>query len=181
MEQFILISDYFHAYEIPGLHDDLLKYKEEMINKYNSTPLSPNTFNMYFDNVEFDMKYQTLFINITHKYYVVDNNWNKNGFGIYLQDNKINTSAFHTHIDKNTITAVTYIDPPIANEGGGLEIFDPQRGFVVIQPVKDRIYFFPSWMIHRPIAQSSNIPRISINWGYRCSLRPVHKLTGNIW
>ena len=167
MEKFILISDYFHAYEIPGLHDDLIGYKDRMIKKVDDNPPPPNTFYVYFDEKDFDEKYQSIFLNLIHKYYVVDNNWNKNGFGIYKQTQSNNVSAFHSHIDNNTITAVTYIDPPIANEGGGLEIFDPQRGFVIIQPVKDRIYFFPSWMIHRPLPQSSNITRISINWGYR--------------
>ena len=50
-----------------------------------------------------------------------------------------------------------------------------------IFPEKDVIYTFPSWLNHKPLPQTTDTPRYSINWGYNCNLRPIHKLTGDRW
>ena len=50
-----------------------------------------------------------------------------------------------------------------------------------IKPKKDVIYAFPSWLVHAPLPQTIETPRISLNWGYDSSNRPIHKLSGDRW
>ena len=74
-----------------------------------------------------------------------------------------------------------YLNPPLPNEGGGLEFYFHDDGREIIYPNKDEIYFFPSWVLHKPLPQTSNKVRYCLNWGYDCSNRPIHKLTNTRW
>jgi hypothetical protein len=66
-------------------------------------------------------------------------------------------------------------------EGGGIEFFFHQNHLITILPEPNHIYFFPSWVLHRPLPQNTDKDRICINWGVESSKRPIHKLTGDRW
>jgi hypothetical protein len=91
------------------------------------------------------------------------------------------TSVFHNHYEFGSITATLYLDPPKEEEGGGLELFFHEHEKVIVNPRKDYIYFVPSWVLHRPLPQTTNKIRHCLNWGYECSKRPIHKLTRDRW
>tara|TARA_R110000803_G_C11826579_1_gene302689 strand:- start:81 stop:623 length:543 start_codon:yes stop_codon:yes gene_type:complete len=180
MNEFIYISDYMHGYRIQGLHDNLIQYKEIMIEQYKNFPPHSNAANIMFQNIEFQKTYNNLLLNIVNQNYLVDQNWIDGKFGIFLQDDTTRLLERHNHIKTHTLNAVFYIDPPSPGEGGDLEYWG-NLDFNTLHPEKDVIYFFPAWMIHRPLPQISKIPRIAINWGYRCTQRPIHKITGTVW
>ena len=52
---------------------------------------------------------------------------------------------------------------------------------ITLSPEPDYIYFFPSWVLHRPLPQNTDKDRICINWGIESSKRPIHKITGDRW
>ena len=74
-----------------------------------------------------------------------------------------------------------YIDPPLENEGGEIQFYLEGNNQPKILPQKNCVYFFPSWLMHRPLPQTSPQNRMCLNWSYTSSNRPLHKLTGDIW
>ena len=100
---------------------------------------------------------------------------------IYYQDKETFQSVFHNHYDDLTLTATTYIDPLDSDEGGEIQFYSHQHNIISISPEIDCIYFFPGWLLHRPLPQNTNKKRICINWGVDCNNRPIHKLTGDRW
>jgi hypothetical protein len=85
------------------------------------------------------------------------------------------------HYTTSTIASTTYINPLEKDEGGGIEFFFHQNHLITILPEPNHIYFFPSWVLHRPLPQNTDKDRICINWGVESSKRPIHKLTGDRW
>jgi hypothetical protein len=175
---------YLHAYHIKGLHDRLLKYKSELIKEYLEN--YKELFALGINNVttriqEFEDEFAPLLYHIVNKFYVVDENWIHTSFGTYMQDKDRQMNVLHNHWEQTTLSSVMYIDPLDPEEGGGVEFSIPPEDPLELNPKKDYIYFFPSWVSHRPLEQKTKTPRICINWGYNCSLRPIHKLTGQRW
>jgi len=178
-------NDYLHTYYVPGLHDSLIPYKGKVMEVFEEShprkTKSPDANISFIDN-EFNDIYQTLLYGIVNKYYIVDNTWEGCAFAIYSQNNEDSINDLHCHINNHSLVCTFYIDPPNSNEGGELEIWDNEiQKFKSIKISKDYIYFFPGWLLHRPLPQTSTIPRVCFNWGYRSSLKPLHRLTGDIW
>jgi len=91
---------------------------------------------------------------------------------LYCQNNVHNNSVAHTHINTSSINAVTYIDVP--NDGGALEL-DIMGEKTYLKPTDDRIYFFPYWVVHRPLPQTDEKWRLCINLEFFDEKRPVRK------
>ena len=179
-------SEFIHGYYLEGLHDKLLSYKNIIDIKFQEKVeemSAKSVANVVIDDEEFYREFYPIFSQIVIKYYLVDNEWVWRNFAVYKQSNEYSVNDLHNHISTSTITAVTYLNPPksFSNNGGELEIFIPPNNNKFIEVEKDWIYFFPSWALHRPLPQRVNEPRYSINWGYNCSKRPIHKLTGDRW
>lgn len=178
------IQTYLHAYYVPNLHNELSKYKEKLLKEFEEWYEGKRAFkenNYMTRNREFQLKFEKYFYDIIDKYYIVDDTWQIQSFGIYVQDDKEFVDDLHIHQQQATITATTYIDPCEPEEGGQLELWNIMTSPITISPQKDYIYFFPSWLPHRPLQQTRKSPRICLNWGYDCLNRPIHRLTGDRW
>jgi hypothetical protein len=185
---FKLITPYIHQYN-SSIYNILLKNKLFFENYYdnNIQKYPKNVSNVMLSNEEKD-PYNLInneFLKIIKKYYEVTPLEGNSLIGIYKQSNQSqfnHSDTIHNHIDSTTITGVMYIDPPGPNEGGEIEFYGIvfKNTFKLI-PQPGKIYMFPSWLYHTPLPQTSPITRISLNWGYRSRLRPLHKITKQLW
>ena len=179
------INTFIHVYHIPYLHDYLLSFKEYFIFEFKKFKEVTENLGDYDGNnlILSEEKIYKIFETIINKHYIVDSNWEvgKN-IGIYLQIQtpKSNKNTYHNHTP-SAIAATTYINPPLENEGGELQLYLHEHQQVKLSLEKDCLYFFPGWMMHRPLPQNTTKERICINWSYDSSKRPIHKLTGDRW
>ena len=74
-----------------------------------------------------------------------------------------------TITNKNTLSSTMYLNPPNPGEGGELSFMYSEVDIFNLLPQKDTIYFFPSWVMHKPLPQSKSEIRHCLNWGYNCS------------
>ena len=183
--KFQLFCDYVHLYYVEGLHDKILEEmdvgrleeyyytnRDEMWKRDTANyPLALRECEFIVDVCE----------DITRKYYYVDEMWKKTSMMAYFQTNEETQNIWHNHIHDSSITATVYINPTLEGEGGELLFWHPKDGEVKIQPQKDVIFFFPSWLMHKPLPQTREEPRICLNWAYDSSTRPIHKLSGDRW
>lgn len=182
--KFNRFNQYVHGYYVDGLHDRLLKFKENIVKDYwdDKEELDKNnTYNAPLRNVELRDNLRHLCFNIVRFYYNVDEGWDNSNFGIYVQTKDSYTNIFHSHYISSTITCTFYIDPPSLEEGGALELMMDDAKVLSFQPKENYIYLFPAWVSHRPTPHKSEIERVCFNWGYDCLQRPVHKLVGDRW
>lgn len=183
--EFWAFNPYIHFYRYNGLHDILKsifpidyytqehndskeRRRKELVANFE---LSPNEFPPLVDILN----------NIINEYYWIGKPISMSKVAVYYQTNLDNKSILHSHIHDSSITATTYIDPPEEGEGGELQLYTPTEGKINIQPSKDVIYFFPSWLLHRPLPQTRKEPRICLNLGFNTNIRPMHKLTADRW
>jgi len=173
------LHKYVHEYDFP-YHDFLSSFKGRVLEEYG------NKGDMYgpISNIGCEIKEINDFLIpklnlLVESYYSLDKPWAPHGIMLYVQDNKDSNHTFHNHMGAPVLTGVFYLDPP--QNGGELEIMDLPFDSIKIKPKKDKVYIFPSWAYHRPLPQEDTTPRISFNWGYISSKRPVHKLSGDIW
>lgn len=182
--KFERLDDYFHAYYVEGLHDRLVKYKDSLVKEFMDNYkefFKERKVNVTCEIKEFNDEFMPLMYYIVENYYEADEAWKHTTFGTYLQDNKRQINQFHTHWSQTTLSSVMYIDPLEKDEGGELELWFPPAPAWKFQPEKDYIYFFPSWVLHRPVEQKVDKKRICMNWGYQCNKRPIHKISADRW
>jgi hypothetical protein len=175
------VNKYVHSYYVPGLHDKLKEYQGIFDREFNHGKREEHAANAYILNENFDNDFQYLFWKIIDHFYMVDPPWRKSNFGVYKQSKDENVSVYHNHITTSIINAVTYLNPPKTGEGGGLSIWDPPYDEFELQPEENVVYTFPGWILHKPLPQSVDTPRYSINWGVDSNKRPIHKFTGERW
>ena len=178
------LHKYLHEYDFP-YHDYLIGnynfFKNHYLKGINEANKIGSNNVIFYDNPIWEFLNEKL-VKIVQENYYVSNYFNHSGIGIYMQDNKNNVLLTHNHIDVSTITGVFYINPPKEEEGGGLKFCPNSLDYpFTIQPKKDKLYLFPSWMMHVPLPQTTQTPRVSLNWGYASGIRPIHKITGDIW
>ena len=182
--KFIDFGTYFHGYQVEGLHDRLKKHKKDLIKEFKEEYKDwwkIGSTNVSCNIKEFNDEFAPLMYYIVKEYYLVDETWLNIPFGTYIQNKDRQVNHLHTHWHQTTISSVMYIDPLEPGEGGELEIWTPPDDPVHWTPQKDYVYFFPSWLLHRPLPQKVDKTRLCLNWGYNCSKRPIHKLTGYRW
>ncbi len=179
------INNFIHAYHIPHLHDYLLSFKKKFVEEFyrSRETMDPQRVEDENNLIYLEKDIYNIFENITRRYYMVDSNWQVDKIiGIYIQTQNSGSTKqiYHNHAP-SAIVATTYIDPPLENEGGELQLYLHERQQVKLSPKKDCLYFFPGWMMHRPLSQNTSKERICINWSYDSAKRPIHKLTGDRW
>ena len=178
---------YLHIYRIPGLHDQLFKYKDFVFNLYcegfENTYLNGNANVILNRDNSLYRNFNSLLENLTEEYYILDKiKGESSNIGIYCQNNNNSISEFHNHIFQNTLITTTYINPiENPNPGGGIEFIDFSDENTIIYPEKDCIYVFPSWLYHRPLPQTRKEVRICLNWGVNTHNRVIHKITKVKW
>ena len=181
--RFEKIDQYIHAYKVEGIHDMLLKYKKEFNDiymDYMDRRKTEDLYNISLDIPEIQSYLDPIFNSVVKNYYYIDNTWDNYSYSLAIQNNELHHDVYHNHVN-STLTATTYLNPPRVDEGGGLIFFLHEFKRPIIQPQKDYIYFFPSWVLHKPLPQTRKEPRICLNWGYESIQRPIHKLTGDKW
>lgn len=186
---FIQLNSYLHAYCIPGLHSFLERYEDFFMLTYQrgiEKAQENSSANVILDiDSKISKKLNDILQKIAYKYYnIIPTLSTFGGFGVYVQDNKDNVSVFHNHIHQTSMTATLYLNPIIDKNGGGeLEFFRLPLSDekTILIPEKDWVYFFPSWVYHRPLPQISKRPRICLNWGIETENRIIHKLTRDKW
>lgn len=180
--EFFRIDRYIHSYKVEGLHSFLSRFREEFNSIFlEKQKVKGNILNEEINNPIIEEGLDKIFINIIENNYIVDRRWAASSLNLYSQNNKYSQSIYHNHIDSSAITATTYLDPTTPQEGGGIQFFLHQTEEIIINPLPDYIYFFPSWIMHKPLPQTSTQNRYCVNWGYECSKIPIHKLTGDKW
>jgi len=197
-KEFQQISQYVHSYHVKGLHSKLLKFKTPLLKEFYNTDLSqPSEYyrklykerELVASNITLELQpisrnVQEIFLYLAKKYFHFEGQWNISKVGCYVQDEKEFQSVYHHHYLDSSIVGVTYIDPPIKEEGGGIEFnmanTNPTNPFI-IYPKPDYFYLFPAWALHRPLPQTSKIPRISLNIGLDTIIRPLNKITNIVW
>lgn len=97
---------------------------------------------------------------------------------IYCQNNQHSNNVWHNHVNTSSVNAVFYIDPP--DQGGGLQV-QMNDTIHTINVEKNKLYLFPYWLDHRPVAQISPEWRISVNIEYYCKERPIVRATRQMW
>ena len=177
---------YIHMYHVKGLNNWLRSEKELLIEENKKPKPKEGVENYYTSSKLINEELHSLLVNITLRYYFVGNDYDRSfNYGptpmVYCQTREEWASIFHNHYKSDTITATTYIDPIDQEHGGGLELFIHEKSRPIIYPEPNHVYFFPAWILHRPLPQSIDTPRLCINWGFNCSVRPIHKLTGDRW
>lgn len=183
-------SKLLHAYHLPGLHNVLLNYKKFILKEYynwktNANKLMENGLvqaNVDISNNLINRKLNNIFFNVISKYYIIENsNIDMSNVAIYVQDKNQSVNAYHHHFHQGSLVGTTYINPPISGEGGELEIWDMPYPPMKIQPLKDVIYTFPSWLPHRPLPQNRKEERICLNWVLESNNKLAHKITSDLW
>ena len=186
--RFERLNRYIHCYHVPGLHDYLSQYKDNMLKVFNekneqflekfgsrNVPIS-NDSDLGQSRIVLDF--------IAQQYYYVDKQYRWDEMGVYIQDHTTKVFEYHTHNNDMTVMVGTmYINPPEnRDEGGGLQLnFPVDFENLKIGVKKDWIYIFPSYILHRPTAQTTKTPRLCFNWTYQSRKKPIHKLSGDIW
>jgi len=174
---------YIHIYHLEGLNNWLQSEKNLLIKESKNDKISGEVVNYRTTSELINHGFNSLLTDIALQYYHVGSNvdWSEVAPMVYYQTKEEGVNKFHHHYFSSTITATTYIDPMDKEHGGGLELFLHDTFRPIIYPEPDCIYFFPSWVLHKPLPHFIDTPRLCINWGLDCLLRPIHKLTGDKW
>ena len=182
--KFKRIHTYIHAYTLSGLSNFLSSYEKELNGIYFKSKENRGKDDVYNESIlnpNLIKPLTNILLHIVDKFYMVDKNWENKGFMLYSQSSQDNESIFHHHQNDSSIVSTMYLNIPRVGDEGGLEFFFNSEDRKIIYPEEDDIYFFPSWSLHRPLAHKGDKIRHCINWGYNCSKRPIHKLTGDRW
>ena len=187
--KFERINPFVHSYTFP-FHDLLKLYKDHFIEEWKGHQL-PNHDNNIVANFPSDEKVDILhklliphIMGIVNQYYIIEGSKTSENFGMYVQNGEYNVEAFHNHIfSPNSVAMIAtfYIDPPSTNEGGGLDFMFHQNLIENVKVEKDKIYFFPNWLLHSPSPQKSNNFRICFNYSIYSIKKPLNKISGDIW
>lgn len=185
--KFIDISKYIHGYFVTGLHDLLTAHKEEIDAQFHEEK-GKIGYNVPLRRDKLWLNLRDIHESVFSNFYLFQEKFcpMDSDFSVYKQTNEKWSrpdhlpphKVWHNHIEDSTITSVCYLDPP--KDGGELSLF-MCGAKEKIKPVKDIIYTFPSWILHKPEAQKDKTPRYSINWGKYSFHKVVHKVTGDLW
>lgn len=178
------IEDYFFG--VPFEFELTDQYKLEQISKfteyYASKIMNPHlSESMSWANDDVKTEYENKVKCVIEDVFETGECTGQNSF-LYIQNNKIHKSLFHTHITAGALSTVYYMDLP--KSGGELEIcwYDSNGPKTEKLNVEEKtLYFFPNWMIHRPAPQKDKSFRICINSNYETHSRVRRKDTGKFW
>jgi len=167
-------------------HDLLLPYKQEMIERFFVNMVNEVGYNVPYTNEVIDEfiipeikkicynSFDLKDVQLVHPH-------------IYVQNNRYYLSVYHNHV-KSDGTAAFGLDPCMvvnfyinpASDGGLLEVApgvdaDGKLKSFKIEVEKDKLYFFPSWLYHRPLPQEDTEYRICVSIDIFSRQRPYFK------
>jgi len=171
-------------------HDLLYPFKQEMIESYfvNITNEKRDGFSVPYTNKVIDDFIAPSINQICNNIFNLTQVQIFQPY-IYVQSNRYNGSIFHKHWKglSNScdpcITVNCYIDPPA--HGGQIEfltnIVDNKFDSEKISVEKNKLYFFPSWLYHRPLPQQDDEYRICVSIDIFSKQRPFFKPAEVYW
>lgn len=165
------------------VHEESLKFKDDMITMYfdKIDMWEGKGNNIEYDNPEYTSFIRNKFYHLIGDLFITTEPVKDVVPWVYYQTNEYNThhhDMWHDHLQRASINAVYYIDPP--KVGGNLQLSYLKEDHE-IEIEKDRIYLFPGWMPHRPLPQRDAEPRLSINLEFLTDYRPIFKHTETRW
>lgn len=173
--------------EIPfPYHDYSLPYKEDMIKQFFKTRKMnrsnikkiPQSNNFPYINSKFNEFIIKEYLKVLRKYYILSSPSEFPHPNIYYQNNIDFAPLYHTH-RFSKISSVYYIDPPKGNDGNIEFLFQGNK--FEVETKKDVIYFFPSWLEHRPLPQKNDVDRVCVNIDYSTNGKVISKTNGQMW
>jgi hypothetical protein len=179
---FVRIDKYIHQYDFPT-SKFLIPWKDR-IEKHFFENVHPETgvYNVpnAFDEIEEYI--QPRLRSLVEHYYSLDSPYGTPRLAYYGQTDRWNMQEFHNHVTEGeSLVATLYLHDLKESEGGHLEFTNPPYQNIRVHPPIDKVLVFPSWLYHRPTAQTSEKLRICINWAHYSGKKPVHKITGDRW
>ena len=163
----------------------LKPYKEDMVNQYFKTIDVIDGNNTPYKNNEIEKSLSFRFEKTIKDNFIVTRNIKEIKPFVYIQNNKHTLNQWHNHINSATLNATLYLDPP--KEGGEL-CFIADYGkeniedtFFKIKPEENKLYVFPSWIMHKPLPQKDKKYRVCINLEWYCKQRPISKESFKVW
>lgn len=180
-----IIHPYVHEYDFP-YHDILKQYKNEILNEYFiRKKINPRLTDLSLPINHSLVSFLTPSLNkIVNDNFIIEKSKMNFGFRAYVQNNTLSTSFYHMHKTTSSLSGVFYLDPP--KEGGEISFLvepdgPPNQKEIIIKPKKDKVYFFPYWLFHKPLPQNDEEYRICFNWMYGSSMRPIYKQSLSPW
>jgi hypothetical protein len=186
--------DYIFEYDF-DIQALVSEHKEAMIEKFYHDKIENSKgsgYNTGYENKDFDREIGVKFARAVNDNFVInpDRVVESNGLigtmvynefkpikaWLYCQNDEHFASKAHTHINTSTINAVTYIDVP---DGGGALELNIIHETLQLKPDPGKIYFFPYWVVHKPLPQKDKQWRICINLEFFDESRPLRK--NGVW
>lgn len=175
------IHHYIHEYSFE--YSNILEpYIEEFIKIFNENVLGKNLNfnNLILPRIPLIYSLENELGNLVKNNYYAGTNSVDSHMNVYVQDNSITTEKYHNHMGTpGNLSLIFYMNIP--KEGGEIEfMLDPYDSFK-LKPELDKVYIFPNWLYHKPTKHEDDINRLCFNWVYTGNIRPIHKITGNLW
>lgn len=171
------ICDYIFEYDFP-ITDYFYPYVNNIVENYFQNLDESKGYNVIFENSFLLEHAEKFFLQLIEKEFCVSEKTNQVKLWTYCQNNTFSRNIFHNHINTSTIAGVFYMNLP--SHGGELEYIIGNNRFHFI-PSPNKIYVFPHYLYHRPMAQKDKDWRVCINLEYLCRSRAIHKSTRILW
>ena len=181
--EFKPIGPLIHTYYVPNLSKVLSNYEEILLKEFEDGKTVREKTGYANNKIENKyLKNNLLGLNeyIAERFYDTGKKISDGDISVYVQDNKNFVSDPHNHYLGSMISTL-YINPPKEGNGGELELILPPHPNFKLVPKEDYVYFFPSWLIHRPLEQKINTSRICINFACYYEKKIKHKITQDQW
>jgi len=173
-------------------HDILQPFKEDMVKKYLEGIKNNEGYNISYTNDVLETNIIPRINKITNQTFNMK--IDKITCYIYVQNNKQFFSRFHHHMKcmpnnlDPPLTASLYLDPPkVGGEFQFLpstimsESFEEDLIESTHTVEKDKLYFFPSWWMHRPLPQEDEKYRVCLSFNIYSYDRPEFLPAKVIW
>lgn len=157
-------------------------FKEEMLAVFSQEMFlsqeKKRVFNVEYKSRSYLSKITKMFENAISDNFYVSPSVGRPTTYIYCQSKNCNASAWHNHVSTSTITSVFYANT--VEKGGELQ-FNYNGEIHNVKPEVNKLYMFPSWLMHRPLAHEDDTWRISVNLEYLTYNRAIRKDLNIIW
>jgi len=165
-------------------HNILHPYKDDMIKKYLDQVKTSGGYNVSYTSDVIETNIIPRIKTIVRETFGLKDVSNVECF-MYVQNNKQFVSQFHHHMKCEPyhldppLTASIYLDPP--KVGGEFQFLpsticpesfeeDLLKNTNTVE--KDKLYFFPSWWMHRPLPQEDETYRVCLSFNIYSYSRP---------
>lgn len=172
----MVLDDYIHAYDFDFSY--LNSFKEEFVDWYVNNLNQDAGYNVLYKHPALDKLLHT-FVECIEKNFTISEKLNPSETWLYCQNNKHSFNCLHNHARTASVNGVVYVSPP---DNDGKLIYINQNGeFRKLLVEENKLYLFPSWLIHMPEKQQSSDWRVCVNVEYLCAMRPVETQTNLMW